>query len=185
MNSIAPSITDQMTQIYVFVDDSPQRASRTKGVGGARLPGPGSDPRLLRRLPQAPGEDGLHRAQVGGGFHLPSLRLTGDAPPVATAGRLQRFSIEASDDTYPLDRVQVFVNDVPANFTFDGQAGMGSAGLSLLDENKYYYYATQDINSTHPQTRGLTFDQIEGLLDGISARRKLLLVDTCHAGEVD
>gem|GEM_PF-1158458 len=262
---------------------------------------------------------GFTESQVdGGGFHLPTLRLTGGLPTPTMPDRTLKFAVSAADDTFALDRLQVFVNDVPANFTLDGKAGSGSNGLSLTDQGKKqgggiitlqlsagankvqvsalnnkgveslrqtfnvtctvpaprpdlyvltvgistykngnslvsadkdakaiadffagqasyyshlhiktllneqavrenilkaretlipsgvddevivffaghgllddtldYYYATQDIDFLHPQLRGLGFEEIEGLLDGIPARHKMLLMDTCHAGEVD
>lgn len=35
------------------------------------------------------------------------------------------------------------------------------------------------------EERGISYDDIGQLIDGTSARRKLLLIDTCHAGEME
>ncbi|MCK6551850.1 caspase family protein, partial [Myxococcota bacterium] len=59
------------------------------------------------------------------------------------------------------------------------------AGHGVLDDRGAWAYATADADFARPAETGLSFDELEGLVDGIRARHKLVLVDTCHAGELD
>lgn len=55
------------------------------------------------------------------------------------------------------------------------------AGHGLLDDKLDWYFATHDMDFQNPSIR----DELEGLLDGIPARKKLFMMDACHSGEVD
>jgi uncharacterized caspase-like protein len=59
------------------------------------------------------------------------------------------------------------------------------SGHGLLDKNYDFYYGTWDVDFKDPAANGLAYEDIERLLDKIPARRKLLLMDACHSGEVD
>ncbi len=59
------------------------------------------------------------------------------------------------------------------------------AGHGLLDSKNVFYYAVRDMDFSDPAREGLSYNELEGLFDGIPARRKLLLLDACHSGIVD
>lgn len=59
------------------------------------------------------------------------------------------------------------------------------AGHGVLDEKLDYYLATYDMDFNHPANKGLAYEDIEGLLDGIKPLKKILLIDACHSGEID
>ncbi len=59
------------------------------------------------------------------------------------------------------------------------------AGHGVLDKNFDYYFASYDMNFSSPSERGIPYKKIEELVDGIKALKKLLILDTCHSGELD
>lgn len=80
-----------------------------------------------------------------------------------------------------LDQIREFlsttsVNDVVILFV---------AGHGVLDDNYDYYYGMHDMDFENPSGNGLAYGELEGLLDGIKARKKVLIMDTCHSGEVE
>lgn len=48
-----------------------------------------------------------------------------------------------------------------------------------------FYICPNTFQLDHPDSTGVRFEELEGLLDGIPARRRLLLIDACNSGEVD
>jgi WD40 repeat protein/uncharacterized caspase-like protein len=59
------------------------------------------------------------------------------------------------------------------------------AGHGLLSSTLEYYFGTVDVDFSQPSERGLAYEAMEDLLDGLDARRKLLMIDTCNSGEAD
>ncbi len=59
------------------------------------------------------------------------------------------------------------------------------SGHGLLSKDYDYYLSTYNVNFQKPEENGLPYDELESLLDSIPARKKLLLIDACHSGEVD
>ncbi|OSZ80608.1 hypothetical protein CAP36_04980 [Chitinophagaceae bacterium IBVUCB2] len=59
------------------------------------------------------------------------------------------------------------------------------SGHGLLSKEYDYYLSTYSINFEKPEEGGLSYDDLENLLDSIPARKKLMLIDACHSGEVD
>lgn len=59
------------------------------------------------------------------------------------------------------------------------------AGHGVLDDKLDYYYCTYDMNFENPSERGIAYDELENLFNGLKALKKLLFMDTCHSGELD
>ncbi len=58
------------------------------------------------------------------------------------------------------------------------------AGHGFLDSRDNYYFGTTDIDPYAPERSGLSYPELISLVDGLSSRYKLLMLDTCHSGEV-
>jgi len=59
------------------------------------------------------------------------------------------------------------------------------AGHGMLSRDMEYFFGTYDISFRKPLDRGLSYSKIESLFNTTTALRKLLIMDTCHSGEVD
>jgi hypothetical protein len=59
------------------------------------------------------------------------------------------------------------------------------AGHGLLDSKYDYYFGTSDIDFENPSGKGIAFEEFDDLLAELPCLKKSLLIDTCHAGELD
>lgn len=59
------------------------------------------------------------------------------------------------------------------------------AGHGVLNDDYDYFYGTSDIDFNNPEKRGLPYDKLEEILASVKPIKKLLIMDTCHSGEVD
>jgi hypothetical protein len=59
------------------------------------------------------------------------------------------------------------------------------SGHGLLSKDFDYFLSTHSVNFNNPTIDGLPYDDLENLLDSIPVRKKLMLIDACHSGEVD
>lgn len=58
-------------------------------------------------------------------------------------------------------------------------------GIHARDKEATYYYVVHASDPRNLAQTGVPFERLEGLFDGITARRRLLLLDTCESGDVD
>jgi WD40 repeat protein len=58
-------------------------------------------------------------------------------------------------------------------------------GARAPDALATFYFVTHEADPANLAATTIAYDELEGLLDGIGPRRKLLLVDACQSGELD
>lgn len=77
------------------------------------------------------------------------------------------------------------LRDKLLNSGVDDEVIVFVSGHGLLNRDMDFYFAAYDIDFNHPEKKGISFDDLESILDGIPARKKLLMMDACHSGELD
>ena len=58
------------------------------------------------------------------------------------------------------------------------------AGHGVLDDKLDYYYAGHDFDPDRPAETGIKLDDLVGAVSSAKALKRLMLLDTCHAGVV-
>ena len=105
------------------------------------------------------------KARSGSSFgEIKDLLLTDREATKESLGKIREFLSSATVD----DTVLLFV-----------------AGHGLLDSKYDYYFGTSDIEFDNPSANGIAFEEFDDLLAELPCLRKSLLIDTCHAGELD
>jgi ElaB/YqjD/DUF883 family membrane-anchored ribosome-binding protein len=69
--------------------------------------------------------------------------------------------------------------------TIDDTVVIFMAGHGILDDKYDYYFGTTDIDPAKPSERGMPYEAIDNILAEVPSLKKALLMDTCHAGELD
>ena len=100
----------------------------------------------------------------------------------STYGEVKELVLKDGDVTKDaLPKVREFLK--PA--TVDDSVVLFMAGHGLLDDKYDYYFGTSDIDFNNPAGRGIAFEEMDDILADLPSRKKSLLMDTCHAGELD
>ncbi len=72
-----------------------------------------------------------------------------------------------------------------ATAAVDDQVVIFMSGHGALDTDYEYRFCATDIDPGRLSETTLTFGEIESLLDDCRARKRIVMLDTCHAGEPD
>lgn len=131
-----------------------------------------------------------------------TVRWIGVNPPVGKdRGSLISSYLDDYNSLKPVSFKQVHVkaltnqeatasNITAALETFFSKAGPNDqiilfmAGHGVLDASLSYWFAPHDMDFVNPQANGIGYNSIIALLNKAKAVRKLLIMDSCHAGDI-
>lgn len=92
--------------------------------------------------------------------------------------------IELTDSMATVENIMA-LEEYLANTAPEDVVIMFFAGHGMLSREMEYFYGTYDIEFKNPLGRGLSYARIEQLFNKTRALKKLLIMDTCHSGEVE
>jgi WD40 repeat protein len=117
---------------------------------------------------------GFSESMLGRDFHLPEVALLTKEVPVSTADAALTLNVRATDDRYALDRLNVYVNDVPLH---------GSAGLPFAAKDLHQ----AEIAVTVPLAAGRNKVQVSALnVQGTeSLKQTVYTTSTANRGPAD
>jgi WD40 repeat protein len=91
---------------------------------------------------------------------------------------------ELTNEQVTIESVQAMKKEL-MNTSVDDAVCVFFAGHGILDVELNYFLGSYDINFKEPNERGIAYEVFEDLLDDIPARKKLIMIDACHSGEID
>jgi WD40 repeat protein len=88
------------------------------------------------------------------------------------------------DERVTADNIRAIRNKLAVAGT-DDKVLLAYSGHGLLNRNYDYFLSTHDVDFRDPANGGLPYEALESLMDNIGSRKKLMLIDACHSGELD
>lgn len=101
-----------------------------------------------------------------------------------SAGYNQVFSKLLLDEAVTVENF-VALESFFADATYEDVAIVFIAGHGVLNLDFDYFFATWNMDFDKPEAAGLSYDKIHWLMNRLKPYRKLLIMDTCHSGELD
>ncbi|MFM7195737.1 MAG: caspase family protein, partial [Bacteroidota bacterium] len=72
-----------------------------------------------------------------------------------------------------------------AGASVDDNVIVAYSGHGLLNGEMDYFLSTYSVNFSQPEKNGLPYKAFESLFHETASRRRLMLIDACHSGELD
>jgi hypothetical protein len=96
-----------------------------------------------------------------------------------------RITIDTLNNKYAIKENIIAIKEKLKSSKINDIVIISFSGHGLVDAKKDFYFATHDIDFNNPNERGISYNDIQFLLEDIPARKKILLLDACHSGELD
>lgn len=142
---------------------------------------------MVRRTPPEVGAPKRYVLAVGvSNYAVPELKLdyaAKDAEDLARSlsGARQKLLRDSEVTAESMQQAADFFADAGV----DDEAIVFLAGHGFLDAQDNYWFGSYDIDPQDPTRKGVPWSSIESLFAKTKARKRWLLVDTCHSGSVD
>lgn len=98
------------------------------------------------------------------------------------SGEVKSLTLTDKDvaDAGVLEKVQTFLSESKA----EDRVVLYLAGHGMLDDKLDYHYAPASFDVENVSKTGISMSRLIGMLQSIPARERLLLLDTCHSGQL-